>query len=122
MVNESTILAHEEALRLAQLHGDVTALERLIDDDLIFTSLDGAIVGKQDDLELHRSGRLRITRMEPIDRRVMILGDIAVVSAKMNAAASFDGAVSEGLLRYTRVWRKHADGCRIVAGHMSVAS
>jgi ketosteroid isomerase-like protein len=121
-MNESTILAHEEALRLAQLQGDVTALERLIDDDLMFAAIDGSIVGKQDDLELHRSGRLRITRMEPIERRVMILGDVAVVSAKMSAAASFDGALSEGLLRYTRIWRAYPEGCRIVAGHMSAVS
>lgn len=121
-MDESIVLEHEERLRIAQLKSDVAELERLLDDDLMFTALDGAIVGKQDDLELHRSGRLRITRMEPIERRVMILGDIAVVSAKMNAAASFDGAVSEGLLRYTRVWRAYPDGCRIVAGHMSALS
>lgn len=122
VMNESMVLDHEERLRIAQLKGDVAELEKLLDDDLMFTALDGAIVGKRDDLELHRSGRLRITRMEPIERRVMILGDIAVVSAKMSAAASIDGAVSEGLLRYTRVWCERTDGYRIVAGHMSVAS
>jgi ketosteroid isomerase-like protein len=121
-MNESMVLDHEERLRIAQLRSDVAELEELLDDELMFTALDGSIVGKNDDLELHRSGRLRITRMEPIERRIMILGNVAVVSAKMSAAASFDGATSEGLLRYTRVWRERADGYRIVAGHMSVAS
>lgn len=116
----ASVFECEERLRRAQLDGNVAELERLLDDELIFTALDGSIVGKQDDLALHRSGRLRITQMEPVERRVLILGGIAVVNAKMNAAAYFDGALSEGLLRYTRVWCERPDGYRIVAGHMSV--
>src|SRR4051812_11153778 len=40
------VLAREEELRQAQLSGDVTALERLLDDGLVFTALDGAVVSK----------------------------------------------------------------------------
>src|SRR4051794_8384464 len=91
------VLACEEELRQAQLSGDVVALERLLDDALVFTSLDGTVVGKADDLALHRSGRLRITRMDPGERRVLRLGDVAVV-VRMEAAAVIDGAEVAGPL------------------------
>ncbi|MBA2707894.1 MAG: nuclear transport factor 2 family protein [Gemmatimonadaceae bacterium] len=55
--------ASEAALRKAQLGGDVAALEQLVDDALVFTGPDGAVFGKADDLDAHREGWIRITRL-----------------------------------------------------------
>jgi hypothetical protein len=118
-VGDDPILAAEAALRAAQLAGDVGALDRLLDDGLVFTGLDGAVVGKADDLALHRSGRLKVTRMDPSDTRIVRLGPVAVVSVRMDAVAVVDGAAVGGPLRYTRVWREAPAGWRVVAGHMS---
>jgi hypothetical protein len=114
------ILLYETQLREAQLAGDVNALDRLIDNALIFTTLEGTVVGKTDDLDLHRSGQLRITRMNPIEHHIVDLGTTVVVAVKMDAGASVDGAVFSGKLRYTRVWCERAGGWRVIAGHMSV--
>jgi ketosteroid isomerase-like protein len=114
------ILECEADLRQAQLTSDVAALDRLLDDALVFTTVEGAIVGKADDLSMHRSGRFRITRMDPSDRRIIRFGSTAVVSVRMEAAASLDGAALDATLRYTRVWRQRPDGWRLIAGHMSV--
>jgi ketosteroid isomerase-like protein len=98
----------------------VAALDRLLDDALIFTAVDGTVVGKSEDLALHRSRRLRITQMDPSERKIVRLGDVVVVSVRMEAAATMDGVKLRGPLRYTRVWRNNGDGWRVVAGHMSV--
>ena len=121
-MSASQIKDYENQLRRAQLSSDVGALERLLDDDLVFTALDGSVVGKRDDLELHRSGRLRISKMEPGDLRVLHFGAVAVVNVQMEAEAVLDGVSSSGHLRYTRVWVQRSDGWRIVAGHISVVS
>ena len=118
---DEEILACEEQLRQAQLASDVVVLDRLLDDELLFTSIDGTLASKSDDLALHGSGRLRITRMNPLERRLLHLGDTSVVNVKMDASAIIDGAPISGSLRYTRVWRRRPDGWRIVAGHMSIA-
>ena len=44
---DDPILAREAELREAMLANDVSALDRLIDDALVFTTLEGAVVGKQ---------------------------------------------------------------------------
>lgn len=116
---DDEILACEDALRQAQLASDVAELDRLLDDLLVFTNIDGTLAGKSDDLSLHRSGRLRITRMDPSDRRLLHLGTTSVVSVRMDAEAIIDGAPAAATLRYTRVWHKRPDGWRLVAGHMS---
>ena len=120
-MEDDPIMACESALRAAQLAGDVAALDHLLDDGLVFTALDGSVVGKADDLAMHRSGRLRVTRMDPSDRRVIRLGPVAVVSVRMDTAATVDGAAMGGPLRYTRVWAEQPGGWRVVAGHMSAA-
>jgi ketosteroid isomerase-like protein len=116
---DEEILACEAELRRAQLESDVAALDRLLDDALVFAGLDGAVASKSDDLSLHRSGRMRITRMEPIERRLLHLGVTSVVSVQMDAAAILDGVPVSGKLRYTRIWHKRPGGWRVVAGHMS---
>ena len=113
------ILALEGELRRAQLAGDAAALERLLDDELVVTGIDGRVYTKADDLALHRSGKLRITRMDPGERHVLRLGTVVVVNVRMEAAATVDGAEVSGPLRYTRVWCERPGGWRVVAGHMS---
>lgn len=118
MVDE-TLRACEDALRAAQLAGDVPALERLLDDALLFTGPDGQVYGKADDLEAHRLGWVRIGRLVPSEERVRELGAVAVVSVRMDMAGSWKGEAFEGPFRYTRVWRRAEDGWRVVAGHGS---
>lgn len=118
MTDASKVLAAELALRQAQLAGDVDALERLIDDGLAFTGPDGLIYGKDDDLEAHRSGAIRITRLVPSEEHVQDFGAIVVISVRMQMEGSFQGVPFAGPFRYTRVWRL-TDAWRVVAGHVS---
>ncbi len=119
---DDEILACEAELRDAQLTGDVAILDRLLDDALVFTSYDGTLARKHDDLSMHRSGRMRITRMDPADRHMTHLGATSVVSVLMHAEAVIDGAPVAAALRYTRVWHKRPEGWRVVVAHMSTAS
>ena len=118
-LSDASLLACEAALRQAQLTSNVQELDRLVDDALVFTGPNGALYGKQDDLDAHRRGLIRITRLEPSEERVQRFGHIAVVSVRMEMSGTFEGAPFAGPFRYTRVWRAHENGWRIVAGHVS---
>ena len=119
MDQDHPILKFEDALVRAQLSADVAALDRLLDDELRFSGLDGALFCKADDLAAHRSGALRVTRMVPKERHITSLGDVVVVSVLMDAEALVGGVARSAVLRYTRVWRRRGNGWQIVAGHMS---
>ncbi len=120
MNDNNPILLYETQLREAQIAGDVNALDRLLDDALIFTTLEGTVVGKAHDLNLHRSGELRVTRMNPLEHHILDLGKTVVVAVAMDAEAVVSGEVFANKLRYTRVWCERPGGWRVVAGHMSV--
>lgn len=112
----------EDQLRDAMLAGDVSALDRLIDDDLMFVSHLGRVVGKAEDLEMHRTKRLRITSMTPSDRRIQRLGDTTVVSVQMHTTAIVEGVNVEETFRYTRVWNRRPGGWKIVSGQMTIVA
>ncbi len=117
---DGEILKCEAELRQTQLTGDVAMLDRLIGEALLFTSFDGTVASKSEDLAMHQSGRLRITKMDPSDRHMLHLGSASVVSVRMNADAILDGAPIAATMRYTRIWQRRPEGWRLVAGPMSI--
>ena len=117
---DAEIADAEERLRQAMLSSDLTTLDELIDHGLIFTNHLGQVFGKHDDLENHRSGLLKLARMDPSEARVVVDGDCAIVTVRMAVAGSYGRSHFSADLRYSRVWRRAPDGAwRVVAAHAS---
>ena len=106
----------EERLRAAMLTGNVAELDALIDDRLLFIGPDGRVYGKQDDLELHRSGAEQVTRADFEEIQVEQHGLIAISTVRASMAGTFQGESFEGHFRYIRTWLRSEHGWRIVAG------
>jgi len=103
------------------LQSDVSALDELLAADIIFTNHLGQLMSKQDDLEAHRSGTLKIHDIKLSNRLINIHDGIAVVSVQSHILGEFAGNLSESDFRFTRVWNQSADGVwQIIAGHSSV--
>jgi ketosteroid isomerase-like protein len=115
------IAALEAELRAAQLAGDVTALDRLIADELLFTGPDGRLGTKAQDLEAHSSGVVRFRSHEPEELRVRRVGkNVAIAALRARLTVEIAGAITRGTYRYTRVWAREKGGpWRVVAGHVS---
>lgn len=116
---EEHIASLEEELRQAMLHSDVDALDRLVSDDLVFTTHFGQRLGKQADLDMHRSGVLQLNTLEPSERLLKLMGQVVVVSVRMKVAGAYEEGPFAADLRYTRIWQKTAGGWCVVAGHSS---
>lgn len=120
MITETAILAAEERLRLAMLHSDLAVLDELISPDLIFTSHLGQLVGKQDDLDFHRSGLFKLDTLTPSEQRIRLSNGVAIVSVLMQLSGHFSGTPFSETIRYTRVWSASETGpLRVIAGHAS---
>jgi ketosteroid isomerase-like protein len=115
------IVALEAQLRRAQLDADVAVLDRLIDEDLLFTGPDGQLGAKEQDLAAHGSGAVRFRSHEPEELRVRRVGaDVAVVALRTRLEVEVGGTLVRGTYRYTRIWARENDGAwRVVGGHVS---
>lgn len=110
----------EEELRLAMLASDVSKLEVLISDRLIFTDHSGVIYTKEMDLHSHRSGNLKIDSLYPEDQKIQIYEGTAIVSVLMRIGGSFTGQRFSASNRYTRIWVKQNGHWTIAAAHSSM--
>jgi len=113
---ESTVGHLEEALRVAMLTRDVVAQDSLIADTLIFVGPSGDVFRKKDDLDLHRSGRQKLTSAEWRSVEIVTHGRSAVALVTANLAGTFDGNAFSGDFRYCRFWAETDAGWRVVGG------
>ena len=118
-MKNANILDLEEKLRLAMLESDVAVLDELISDTLIFTAPTGDVINKQMDLDAHRSGIQKMTKLEPIEQHIQLNGNFAVVAVKVLLEGTFDGVPIDGTYCYTRVWADSQGHWQVVAGHVS---
>jgi hypothetical protein len=118
-MTQKHVAEREHELRLAMLASDIEKLDAIIDPSLIFVLADGTVVNKQADLDAHRSGDMRISRLEPSDERIVVHDSSAVVTVLMSAAGSFGGVAFEGHFRYLRFWRRTSVGWRVVGGSVA---
>jgi ketosteroid isomerase-like protein len=117
---ESRVIDAEERLRQAMMHNDVAVLDELISPDLLFTGHLGQLATKEADLAAHQARLLRVSAIEPSERRIQLHAGFAVVSVLMHLVGSYDGTPIDQHMRYTRVWAAPDGGAlQIVAGHMS---
>ena len=118
------IIAGEARLRAAQLAADVTELDALIADPLLFAGPDGQLATKAQDLAAHASGAVRFLAHEPEALHIQrVNDDCALVSLLTTLQLDAGGAGVHGRFRYTRVWARDTRGAwQVVGGHVSAAS
>ncbi len=119
--SQEQIVQVEDRLRVAMLSSDVAALNVLLAPDLVFTNHLGHLLGKDDDLAAYRSGALKVVSLEPSEQRIRTLGDVAVVSVRVQLTGTYAGSPVNGDFRFTRVWaRSQQQTWQIVAAHSSL--
>ena len=118
---KAQILEVEEELRLAMLNSDLTALNKLLSPQLIFTNHHGQIFSKHNELSAHVSGEFEITRLVLSEHHVLPLADgVAIVSAKAWMVGMYADSFSDNTFRFTRVWSLTPRGqWQVVSGHSS---
>ncbi|UKJ64816.1 nuclear transport factor 2 family protein [Cellulosimicrobium cellulans] len=117
-----SLLAAEHALQAAQRAGDVDALDALLHPRCVGVGPDGSVFSKEDDLETHRSGFLRITRLEEesLDVQEEVVSGVTRLVAAVEAVQGGDAVSAR--LTYTRLWVRTDDGWRVLAATLAPAS
>ena len=122
--DDQEIVILEARIRVAQLGADLTALENLISDDLLFTGPDGQLGSKAQDLEAYRSGTVKFVAHVPEELRIRrVSANVAITSLRAQLTVQVAENLSRGTYRYTRVWaRDDGRGWCVVGGHVSLVS
>jgi len=98
---------------------DVAFFDRIIADDYTWTSPEGIVWTKAQDLALVKSGDVVITSWVLAEMKVRVYGDAAVVTGRSSVKETYKGEDVSGQYRWTHTWVKRAGRWRCVTGHSS---
>jgi hypothetical protein len=107
---ELSLLAAEEARRLAMVAADTAALDTLLSDALAYTHSTGAVDSKASYLQLLAGGALRYETLEFVAPQARLLGTAGLVSAVMRATIRKGDVRREIASSYLAVWERTAAG------------
>jgi ketosteroid isomerase-like protein len=114
----------EAQLPQAMLASNIASLNTLLAQEIIFTNHLGQCLGKEADLSAHKSGTLCISKLEPSEQQIKLVGNkVAVVSVRVQISGTYAGQPAGGDFRFTRVWGLSSNGhWQVVAAHSCIAS
>src|SRR5262245_42614145 len=109
-IADQEIVVLEARIRTAQLSADITALEELISDDLLFTGPDGQLGTKAQDIETYRAGLVKFLAHVPQELCIRPVGaNVAISSLRAQLTVDVAGNIARGMYRYTRIWAREDD-------------
>ena len=111
----------ETQLQAAMLAGDAEALDGLVDERLVATVLPAlGLVTKEQDLEAHRSGRLRLSRLDEEDFASVVADPTGMTRVVVSLEGTNIGEPFATRMVYTRTWHRDDEhGWRVLGGHVS---
>lgn len=100
----------EELWRKAQIAGDVPTMDRLMSADFIGITMTGQANTKSQQLDRYRNREVVVTAIDISDRKIKLVGSVAIVTALAEVEGTNDGEPLQGTYRYTRVYQRLAPG------------
>ena len=85
-------------------------MERLLADDYLGISMSGQVNDRNQQLDRMRQRDLVLTRIDLSDKKIKLLGQVAIVTSLAKIEGTSDGAPMNGVYRYTRIYRRYPDG------------
>jgi ketosteroid isomerase-like protein len=116
------LIAAEEDFSDALVREDWKAVEEVYADDLVFTSTDGSVTHKTEEVASVRSGDLKLESIKMADLNVQDLGHVAVVTGKIVEKGRYKTADVSGTYCFTDVWVKRNGRWQLVTGHETLVT
>lgn len=118
---QAEVLALESSWIEAELHHDHVALARLMSDQLVLTEPDGSVINKADEIAFTADSDAHFEILESHDMKVLVDGDVSVVTGAYHEKGTFHGKSFEHRGRFTDTWVRHDRGWQCMAGQFAVS-
>ena len=109
----------ESQWRTALVQNDVATINRLLADDYLGINPNGTLETKADALAQRRAGTTKISSIDPINMKVRVYGDTAVVTSQVNVEGHEGDRDISGRYHYTRVYSRRDGEWKVVSFEQS---
>jgi len=115
MSSEKEILSLEDRRFGAMIARDFAALEKLVHDELLYTHSSGLTDTKASWLESMKSGKTKYRSASCTERKVRVLGEVALVTGRAAIEAEINGQPRSLRLLFLNAWARTPQGWKFVA-------
>ncbi len=116
MTQDEQIIECENRLLEALKSGDITVLDELIHESLIFNIPTGQTITKEMDIENYRSGIMNVYDITTSDRTIKANENVSTVVVTVYLKAKYADQIVDGKFRYLRVWKLFDNSWKVIAG------
>jgi len=116
------IIECEDKLIQAFRDSDLSVIDQLIHNDLLFNGPNGELIDKEMDLDTYRSGNMVVDIMEAEGREICVVEDVAIVSTVIYLKGSFLKHPIDSKARFLRVWKKDGEQWKVIGGSSVILS
>ena len=112
----ATTAKHE---REAMIKGDTEALGAMMDDTWVGINPKGEVADKAKALKDMKTRAIVFESMEPLDEKVRVYGDAAIVTGRYHAKVNDNGHLFDGRVLVTEVFTNHGGKWRCVSSQVT---
>jgi ketosteroid isomerase-like protein len=105
----------ESQWRAALVQNDVATINRLLADDYLGINPNGTLETKADALAQRRAGTTKISSIDPVNLKVRVYGDTAVVTSQVQIQGHDGDRDISGRYHYTRVYSRRSGEWKVVS-------
>jgi uncharacterized protein (TIGR02246 family) len=116
---ESTVREVEQRFTAALLKKDDVAFGELLADDLLHIGFDGQVAGKDEYMAFFKEGAWQYRKYEPSNVVVKVLGNVAVVTGRVNRTIVINKEETTGAFAFTHVWLQTGNRWRLTSSQVS---
>ena len=103
----------------AHVHGDASALNALLGDDVVVVVPGMRVMTKADALGMFTAGRMKFDRYETSETKFRIYDETAIVTGRLRRTRVIAGATAEDDWRFTKVYLRRDSRWRVASFHAS---
>src|SRR5262245_13375198 len=116
---KEALLKLTDEITAAKIKRDVSALDRILADEYLFTNPAGLFVNKTEYLEGARADTATYESVANHDQVVRIYGDAAVVAGSTTVKGRYEGQEIGGRFRFTHMFVKRDDKWQCIATQLT---
>ena len=117
--SKQTVIEIEKRFNAALLKKDAVALDEFLGDDLVHIGFEGQIVGKGEYMDFFKRDIWQYRKYEPSNETVKVVGDMAVVTGRVDRTIVINNVVTTGGFAFTHVWSRTGDRWRMTSSHVT---
>ena len=115
MTSDKEILGLEDKRFGAMIARDLKGLEAMIHEELLYTHSSGVTDTKASWLDSMKSGKTKYKSVNCSERKVRILGEVALITGRAAIEAEINGQPRQLKLLFLNAWAKTPQGWKFVA-------